>query len=355
MDEPTKKDGIWIKTNRKYNHINCNQNISSNGGTWQLIESHKVGISYNGVAKSNSNITYTTASNGYFYQLNINGVLTQLVKMPNGMGSVSIMVNDSPTIYIGPMIWSLYLYNINTNTFSLYLHINGPSGSYGDVAILNNKVYYANLSSDDSYLQIYCVNDNKVYTYDQYSGDTINDCESYNGRIYVFSTTDYSASAYVHVFDGSSIIRINCPVIYGKFIVWNGKLIIIFQSNFYALNDDLQSWTLLFNSNMSFVHYGKISNTIIGLSTESHPTDIQSIYKFDSPDVLYNQDTVIIQKGNNQNGNYLTAIADTSIMSGGNNRFVSGFDDVFYFADTAFDWNAPMYYGNGSQWIKFKN
>ena len=43
-------------------------------------------------------------------------------------------------------------------------------------------------------------------------------------------------------------------------------------------------------------------------------------------------------------------------MVGNNsNRFVSGFDDCFYFADTAFDWNAPMYYGNGSQWIKFKN
>ena len=64
---------------------------------------------------------------------------------------------------------------------------------------------------------------------------------------------------------------------------------------------------------------------------------------------------MIINKGDTQNGVYLTAIADTSMCEGDNNRFVSGFDDVFYFANTAFDWNAPMYYGDGTKWIKFKN
>ena len=75
-----------------------------------------------------------------------------------------------------------------------------------------------------------------------------------------------------------------------------------------------------------------------------------------SPNKVYNPNTVIINKGDSQNGVYLTNMFDTSYMIGNNsNRFVSGFDDCFYFADTAFDWNAPMYYGDGSRWIKFKN
>ena len=77
---------------------------------------------------------------------------------------------------------------------------------------------------------------------------------------------------------------------------------------------------------------------------------------FQSPEKVYNPNTLIINRGDSCTGSYLTAINDnSSVIKGNNNRFVSGFDDCFYYADTAFDWNAPMYYGNGSQWIRFKN
>ena len=78
------------------------------------------------------------------------------------------------------------------------------------------------------------------------------------------------------------------------------------------------------------------------------------ISKFTAPENVYNPNTLIIDKSNLfSGGKYSTEIAAPKIEN--NQRFLTGFDDVFYFADTAFDWNAPMYYGNGSQWIKFKN
>ena len=81
-------------------------------------------------------------------------------------------------------------------------------------------------------------------------------------------------------------------------------------------------------------------------------------YKFQSPEKVYDPNTLILYRSDQHNGTYLTAIADTSAIiddGNNNNRFVSGFDDVVYFADSAFDWNAPMYYGDGTKWIKFKN
>lgn len=78
------------------------------------------------------------------------------------------------------------------------------------------------------------------------------------------------------------------------------------------------------------------------------------ISKFTAPENVYNPNTLIIDKSNLfSGGKYSTEIAAPKIEN--NQRFLTGFDDCFYFADTAFDWNAPMYYGNGSQWIKFKN
>ena len=75
---------------------------------------------------------------------------------------------------------------------------------------------------------------------------------------------------------------------------------------------------------------------------------------FTSPAKTYDPYTLIIQRGDTNNGVYITAFADMSVIAGSNNRFQTGFDDAWYFGASAFE-TTPIYYGNGSSWVKFKN
>ena len=68
----------------------------------------------------------------------------------------------------------------------------------------------------------------------------------------------------------------------------------------------------------------------------------------------FDNNTVILQRKETGNGKYQTAFADLTKSVSGVNRFISGFDDAWFYSNGGFE-NCPMYYGNGSQWIKFKN
>ena len=78
------------------------------------------------------------------------------------------------------------------------------------------------------------------------------------------------------------------------------------------------------------------------------------MYEYTLSYLQFDSYTVILQRGETGNGVYQTAFANLSEVVSGINRFISGFDDCFYFAVNGFE-NAPMYYGDGSKWIKFKN
>ena len=78
-------------------------------------------------------------------------------------------------------------------------------------------------------------------------------------------------------------------------------------------------------------------------------------YKYVLSDMTFDKNTIILQRGETGNGVHQTAFADlTKDIIGNNNRFISGFDDVWYFGTDSFE-QFPMYYGDGTQWIKFKN
>lgn len=98
-----------------------------------------------------------------------------------------------------------------------------------------------------------------------------------------------------------------------------------------------------------------VHNNSIELLGSGYDPYYRNRASFTTPPNIYTPYTLIIQRGNTHVGKYLTAITDTSVITGGNNRFLSGFDDVWYFGATAFEMTDSMYYGNGTSWIKFKN
>ena len=89
---------------------------------------------------------------------------------------------------------------------------------------------------------------------------------------------------------------------------------------------------------------------------------MMQISSFTTPENVYNENTLIIQRSDPDNGVYLTSLLDTSYVSEENEviigkqpRVVSAVDDVWYFGQDSFETDAPMYYGDGKEWIKFKN
>ena len=61
--------------------------------------------------------------------------------------------------------------------------------------------------------------------------------------------------------------------------------------------------------------------------------------------------TVVINPGKG----YSTGLIDNSENSGDNTRYLSEFSGASYFGASGTEESSPIYYGNGSQWIKFKN
>ena len=189
----------------------------------------------------------------------------------------------------------------------------------------------------------------------------------YNGEIHILGSGINGNSTNHYKWNGSTWTRVSTLPYEsngGSAVVYNGEIHIL-GSGIYNNHTKHYKWngstwinvsTLPYESNDgSAVVYNGDMHILGGGSSNNYGT---KYYKFQSPEKVYDPNTVIINRGSNtNNGTYLTAMADMSAIKGdgANNRFLSGFDDVFYFANTAFDWSAPMYYGDGTKWIKFKN
>ena len=63
----------------------------------------------------------------------------------------------------------------------------------------------------------------------------------------------------------------------------------------------------------------------------------------------------IYQNPSNTEGTYAANFISGVAITGENNKFPSGFDDVFYIDDAGNVEESPTYYGDGTQGIKFKN
>ena len=283
---------------------------------------------------------------------------------------------DSGTRYAGE-----YMFKYNESSDN-YTWIKVPGSTY---AIDNGAVY------DDSI--IYWAYNNSFYKYDGNTFtrmyDPFQDSNttnpqaggfiSYNGQLHIFGNgnTQVSPDNCNHnthygltpnnygSFNATTYNKLPIEMKGCAAVLYNGNVHIIGGNNksHYMWNNGNDTYTLI--SNVSYINWlgTYIRNGNIEIMTsytshsgsESHHMIINE--KFQSPEKVYNPNTVIINRGTTQNGTYLTNISDTSVIEGDglNNRFISGFDDCYYFADTAFDWSAPMYYGDGTKWIKFKN
>jgi hypothetical protein len=384
MNEPEKKDGIWIKTNNQYEHILINQKYSNyQSGVWSS-DTPLPQAAYAACSVSYNNEIYTilgvgaeqTDARQRIYKYN-NGTWSLLGSSPkyflSNEGS-AIFYNGQLYMAFGGEFYDAlgYIYRYKNNDFSNYLNAERVAISYNYMAYQCNLISYNNI--------LYCVHDNR----DEH---TINVCKVNNN----FSVTEVIPAyenkqtigswLFVGIFNGN--VYVLCDgILYSTNSIENIKSNTLSKKlqipNYNSMNGGACIKDNIMHIFLKSAHYITDGNTITQISTLPHeyyynngcviygdlhmiagnPSNTSNAehFKFQSPQKVYSPNTLIINRGNSNSGVYLTAINDNSeIIKGNNNRFVSGFDDCFYFADSAFDWNAPMYYGDGSRWVKFKN
>lgn len=392
MDEPTKKDGIWIKTNRKYNKVMINQQYANyQSGVWSSQQMEYTGSDtmYTGVLSAiffHGKIHCIARPKFHYIYNPIANTITFLGNLPRD--TISKMVIYADCLYLLCSGYTdgdasaygqhLLKYNESSDIFT-YIETPVSTLSLDNGTVYDDSIIYWNGTSESFYK--YDGNTftrmykpfNNIKTQNPQAGGFI----SYNGQLHIFgngntNTSPDGCSHNTHYgltpntygsFNATSYNKLPVEMKGCAAVLYNNNIHIIGgnNKNHYMWNNGNDTYTLI--SNVSYTNflgtYIRNGNIEIMADNMLYPGKHHMIIneKFQSPEKVYNPNTLIINRGSAQNGTYLTNISDTSVIEGdgSNNRFVSGFDDCFYFADSAFDWNASMYYGNGSQWIKFKN
>ena len=390
MNEPQKKDGIWIKTNHTYQNVMINQPTVINYADTTIVN---IG-------------TMPFHTGGYFFSFPYNGYIYACSSIDhkffryNGSTWTDIGIawndfNDYTYIIYNNKI---HLFGLNYNRHYIFdgLSLTSVSDTTIDyltdrdnysndsIFVYNNTLYsisYYRREDMQSYICKYDDNNRKwSQFYSSYSLPYGENSCVYRGLVYIIGgtkdTTYYPYTVWggtaLYTYDGTNVSKV-CDLprqMNPQMFVYNNKIYMYF----FTANDSILSTTLYTYDGSTFTLYSytQTINNLYKVDTgnifvyngEIHELvslgnayDGSPHYVFRSASKVYSPNTLILYKGT-EGGKYLTAIADTSMITDdgkNNNRFLSGFDDAIYFADTSFDWTAPMYYGDGSQWIKFKN
>ena len=113
---------------------------------------------------------------------------------------------------------------------------------------------------------------------------------------------------------------------------------------------DGSTWTKLFDmNNLGWMYLCAFNARLYAFSNPG----TNSMYYSKTHD-KYPEHTLILQIADSHDGPYETALVNTSSLVT-NGRFVTKFNDVFFVGESGLETADPIYYGDGSKWVKFKN
>jgi hypothetical protein len=385
MNEPEKKDGIWIQSDSQYKKIITDARIlNQNNDVWASVSDIVNTPNGMGYLYQYAGVVYMYVDH-HIYIININNwTITD-----TGSKLYDVWENTSSNICnIGSYLYYLgyssssygdgnlfvYKYNIiNKTTTKIY---NVSYFDYGHNLILckpfmyNDHLcigFYDN-SSTISFNIYDFVSKSSIITGPTYfSHNTIDPVVIYNGCIYyvdinVNGGSDYGLYRYNGVWT-----RISIPDIDTNNFPYNTPYLLLYNNELHLLCCTRYKYHYKYNTvNNSFIkladpafryspensYYLAVDNDIYIFMQASNVYS-HEVIKYSLSYNVFDPNTLIIQRGED-NGKYKTAFADLTKSVSGVNRFISGFDDCYYYGTGSFE-AAPMYYGNGSQWIRFKN
>lgn len=377
--EPEVKKGIWLKYNGEIEHIYGDDDVVESeswypDGTFRNIPysfndsaSTVFGTDiylfggYNGVNYLSSAYKYDTLTNTY----------TQLANIPDNRHCQCPAVSVNTDIYLLGSIdenasTNNYKYDTTTNTYIQltnipYKFIRGAAASVETDIYLFGSCFYV---AGGQY-------PNSQYTY-KYNTltDTYTKMANIPNRfwdgvtvkvgtnIYLFGGYDNSGNfrPYVNKYDtinNTYITLSNSPQRFKGAVAFGTTIYLFGETYCYKYDTLTNTYTQLANIPYSFNNNNNavlICNKAFLLGGSSYPTKVQCM-QIESKE--YEDNSVVISQGRLYNVGYATELFSNNLMQ--EPALYALADAWFYTTEDGLITNIPSYYGDGIQWINFKN
>lgn len=375
-NEPDIKDGIWVKKMNTHKKIVVDNRISSEGEWSDIITDCPISIGHSSRPVFYGNDIVSVSDNGTGMYAFDGTSWTKIADQPPiGTRCTPMVLNE--TLYVLGGNGGLYDQGIEygkgfckwngtswTGSTSLPFDFNNQLG----FAVYNGYMYC--LEPDYTNIKTYLWRSNgNGFTKVSTINCVVMDGEAfvYNNKIYwvmSYYTNNSSGSAYSDAYgvlctcNGSTItLNVgNTPITStsstGSLIsatAYDEYVHSIFSIGGYKhYKYDGSTWTNMFSMPGSM--------WLCPFNTRLYAFgETQRMY-FSKTHEKYDPHTLVLQISDSHDGPYQTAIINaSSVITGENNRFVSNFDDAFFIGEDGIDTTDPIYYGNGTQWVKFKN
>lgn len=373
-NEPTIKKGIWLQSSKSFNNICVDTDIIENEA-WEDVSSYNdiptsmfsSGFSgFSGVSKGND--VYMVYGNETVKFDAINKTYTKLTAPPHNIAKAVCCIFNNRIYMFGSSYQTaaygkVCSYNILTNSYANFN--NAPQSYFASGVIIDSNIYLFG-GSNSKYAYKF-----DLYTY-QYSklmdipkDFTTGSATVINGMIYLFGCkTDSSNSKSVYKYNPSLDIYTalnDLPYTCSKGCAIpssNGSEAYIFLGQYSGSSPS----PLVYKYNSITDTYSRLANMPIyfsdGLGVKINEEKILLLggtnytKKIRAMNLLvkeYPNNSILISQGM---GDYKTELINTD-TSGNLNYY---FHDVWHYTrENGLDKTIPTYYGNGTEWVKFKN
>ena len=373
-NEPTEKNGIWLQSSKTYNKICVDTDIIANE-VWEDVSSYNDiptsmfangFFGYSGVSKGNDvymfyaneaakfnliNKSYTklkvppfsisssvccffgnyiylfgsAAAGTYYKKVCRYNILTNsyesLPDAPFDYCRGGVILDTNVYLFEGYSSTSVYKYDINTGEYSELRNI-PKDFSRGSVVAINGMIYLFGCKTDSTYSKNVYKYNPKSNTYTQLKdlpmsssyGCAISSSNDLDAYIFVGAYSGSTPSPYVYKYNSltdtySRLANIPINFASGLGVKVNEEKILLFGGTDYK--NKIRSMNLLVKE--------------------------------------YNDNSILISQGL---GDFNTKLINTDTL--GNLNYY--FHDVWHYTrENGLDKTIPTYYGNGTEWVKFKN
>ena len=369
-DEPTEKNGIWLQSNKTFDEVCVDTDIIADE-EWDTIFPYKV-LPYafksirNQVCCVENDIYIFGGNNPYNHALKYNtktNEYTALKNIPKDFSNGFIIYHEGFIYLFGGNVdpTTVYKYNIETNEYTQLSNM--PFNSILTSAIkVENEVYMFGSSSQSSLNYV-------VYKYNietnEYTQLSNSPQRFYNGICKLIGDYIYllggPSSAYCYKFNykSNSYTRLsNAP-----FSI-NGSSSETFGNNIYIFGNggyDATNYNKSYKYNSMLDTYEQLKSIPFSVGSSGCAIVNEKIYIFGGEynatklQVMnlnlkdYEDNSILISQGV---GDYNTQL----INAGTSGKLNYYFHDVWHYTrEDGLDKTIPTYYGNGTEWVKFKN
>ena len=364
--EPEAKEGIWIQSNKNYEKIDV---LDSYSETLEWKEPNTISSDILGDTKFMFSI-----NNKVYFIINDNGykISEYDVKTNSFNNELQIEASSITHIAISEISNELLYFDLSNGSYILKSY-NLSSHEESIISSEFSNITPSRISLVDKILYIFS-NQLKVYTYDLVT-NTLTDlgvtnpftyfgkgeCFYYNNNIYLMGNLNLANPSTAYKFNITSknftkLSNIPYSCYKASMCLVNNKIYIFggddYEYNFYIYDIDTDSYkqesNLQYSARSGCTVYA--NNQILIAQRGTGNDRYLLILEFPSQ-LEYENNTVILIKGNTYNTKLFPY--DSSLING---NLTYNFSDIKYYnVEEGEIKTLPIYYGTGTEWIKFKN